>query len=250
MTPVPLGFQLYTVRAELARNVPRTLSQLSAMGYQGIEFWGYAGTAAVYKKLTASQLRQLLDDLGLQCCGMHLELNALSRARLPRTIETNLALGSEYLNLAAAKDCMKAPDRIKQLADLLNQAATQCAPHGLSVGYHAHPFDFKKINGHYAWDLLFSQTRPDVNMQMDIGNCLAGNGDPIASLQRFPGRSQTIHLKEHKQKTFDTAYYEQVFRLCESRHPLRWYIVEMGGFLGQGFDVPRQALEKLKRIGK
>jgi sugar phosphate isomerase/epimerase len=247
---VPIGFQLYTVRAEFARNVPNTLRQLRALGYDAIEFWGYSGTAAVYKRFTASKLRQLLDDSGLQCCGMHLDLKALNKVHLQRTIDNNLALRSEYLNVAAAKDLMNDAPRIKQLADLLNQAAAACAPHGLKVGYHAHPFDFNNIKGQYAWDLLFSQTAPEVNMQMDVGNCLAGRGDPLASLKRFPGRSQTIHLKEHKSITFDGAYYEEVFRVCETRHPVKWYIVEMGGFLGRGFDVPRQALEALRRLGK
>ena len=87
-------------------------------------------------------------------------------------------------------------------------------------------------------------------MQMDVGNCLSGNGDPIAMLKKFPGRTRTIHIKEHDDKTFDSDYYREVFQLCESTSGTQWYIVEMGGLLGNGFDVPRQALEKLRKVGK
>ena len=41
---IPIGFQLYTVRGEFARNVPDTLKTLGQIGYQAVEFWAYAGT--------------------------------------------------------------------------------------------------------------------------------------------------------------------------------------------------------------
>jgi sugar phosphate isomerase/epimerase len=118
------------------------------------------------------------------------------------------------------------------------------------VGYHCHGFDFAKVNGRFAWEILFHQTKPEVNMQLDVGNCLSGGGDPIAMLKEFPGRTRTIHIKEHEEKTFDSAFYQEVFRLCETTSATRWYIVEMGSSDGNGFDVPRQALAKLRWLGK
>src|SRR4029077_9255498 len=109
--------------------------------------------------------------------------------------------------------------------------------------------DFARINGRFAWELLFSRAQPEVNMQMDIGNCLSGKGDPIAMLKKFPGRAKTVHLKEYKEKTFESDYYNEVFRLCETISGTRWYIVEMGGTLGNGFDVSRQALAQLRGAG-
>ena len=139
---IPIGFQLYTVRGEFSRDVPGTLKKLGQMGYQGVEFWGYGGTPKVYQQYSAADLRKLLDDNGLKCCGIHLDLKALSEDRLKQTIENNRVLGNEYLNVAAAKDKMGSAATIAELAALLNQAAAQCRPHKMSVGYHAHPFDF------------------------------------------------------------------------------------------------------------
>jgi sugar phosphate isomerase/epimerase len=247
---IPIGFQLYTVRGEFSRNVPETIKALSQIGYRGVEFWGYAGTPNVYQQYSAAELRKMLDDHGLKCCGMHLELKALAKDNLKRTIENNQALGNEYLNVAAAKEKMGSADAIAELAALLNQAAAECRAHKMTVGYHAHPFDFAKINGRFAWEILFSRTQPEVNMQMDVGNCLSGNGDPIAMLKEFPGRARTIHIKEHEDKTFGSDFYKEVFRLCETAPEVKWYIVEMGGAEGNGFEVPREALAKLRRAGK
>jgi len=248
--PVPIGFQLYTVRGEFARDVPGTLKKLGQIGYQAVEFWGYGGTPNVYQKYSAAELRKLLDDSGLKCCGMHLELKALEKDNLKRTVENNQTLGSEYLNVAAAKEKMSSDEGIADLAKFLYLIAIECRPEKMTVGYHAHPFDFEKIKGRFAWDLLFSRTDSAVNMQMDVGNCLAGNGDPIAMLKKFPGRTRSIHIKEHQDKTFDSGFYKEVFQLCETSSGTKWYIVEMGGADGNGFDVPRTALEKLHRLGK
>jgi len=247
---IPIAFQLYAVRGEFARDVPGTLIKLGKLGYKAVEFWGYAGTPNVYQNYSAAELRRFLDDNGLKCCGMHMELKALAKENLQRTIENNRTLGSEYLNVAAAQKKMSSEKGIAELADFLNQAAVDCRAEKLTVGYHAHPFDFEKINGRFAWDLLFSQMDAAVNMQMDVGNCLVGNGDPIAMLKKFPGRTRSIHIKEHEDKTFDSDFYKEVFRLCETTSGTKWYIVEMGGKDGNGFEIPQEALEKLHRLGK
>jgi len=247
---IPIGFQLFTVRGELARDVPGTLSTLAQIGYQGVEFWDYAGTPNVYQKHSAADLRKLLDTRGLRCCGMHVKLEALSGENLKRTIANSHVLGNEYINLVMAPEKMKSEAGITELAALLNQVSAQCREEKLVVGYHCHGFDFAKVNGQFPWDLLFRQTKPEVNMQLDVGNCLSGGGDPIAILKEFPGRARTIHLKEYQEKTFDSAFYQEVFRLCETPRAPKWYIVEMGSADGTGFDVPRQALATLRRLGK
>lgn len=247
---IPIAFQLYTVRGEFARDVPGTLKKLAEIGYVAVEFWGYGGTLEVYKSYSAKALHKLLKDCGLKCCGMHIEPKALDQEHLPHTIEVNQTLGSQYLNVAAAKDKMATDSSIAQFADFLNQASDLCAKHKLTVGYHAHPFDFEKIGGHFAWELLFDRLKPELNMQMDVGNCLNGKGDPIAMLKKYPGRTKTIHIKEHADAAFDGDYYREIFHLCETTSDTKWYIVEMGGPDGKGFDVPRQALEKLRHLGK
>lgn len=247
---VSIAFQLYTLRGEFARDVPGTLKKLGQLGYKAVEFWGYGGTPKVYQEYSAAELRKMLDGSGLKCCGMHLELKALAKENLARTMENNHLLGSQFLTVAAAKEKMQSETGIAELAKFLSQTAAVCQREKFTVGYHAHPFDFEKIQGRFAWELLFSQTDPAVNIQMDVGNCLAGNGDPIAMLKEFPGRTRSIHIKEHQDKTFDSDFYKEVFRLCETRSKTQWYIVEMGGADGNGFEVPQAALEKLHRLGK
>lgn len=247
---IPIGLQLYAVRGDFEKDVPGTLKSAASCGYKGVEPWGYAGTPNVYKNYSAKQLRQMLDDNGLKCCGIHMDPKAIEDAQFDRTIENNQILGNRFLIVAAAQQKMSSLEGIKSLAAALNHAAEKAAAHKMFVGYHAHGFDFVKHEGRFAWDHLFSQVEPSVIMQMDVGNSLGGGGDPIGMLRKFPGRSRTIHLKEQDDKTFDSPFYKEIFELCESTGKTEWYVVEAGSRDGTGFEVPRQALEALKKVGK
>ncbi len=247
---IPIGFQLFTVRGAFEKDVPGAIQKIAQIGYTGVEFWAYTGTPDVWPKYSATELRKILDDNGIKCCGMHMDPKALNKENVQRTIENNQVLGNIYLNVAGAKDRVSTKEHIADFAKFLTEGQAEVAPHGMMAGYHSHSFDFARIDGRFAWEILFSQLSPDLNMQMDVGNCLDGGGDPIAMLKEFPGRTRSIHLKEFKDKTFDSDFYKEVFHLCETTSKTKWYIVEMGDDTGDGFDVPRQALEKLHQLGK
>ena len=247
---IPIGLQLWAVRGEFTRDVPGTLKTASGLGFQGVEFWGYGGTPNVFQGYSAKDLRKILDDCGLQCCGIHLQVKALEPGQFDQTVENCQTLGCHLLNIAAAKEKMGSEENIKSFALFLNDMVGKLHPHHMRVGYHAHPFDMEKVNGRFPWEILFGQTDPEVNMQVDVGNTLIGGGDPLAFLKEFPGRTRSIHLKTHEGKTFEGPYYQEIFKLCETTAKTEWYILEEASEGGMGFDVSRKALEALRKLGK
>ena len=50
---IPIALQLYAVRGDFGRDVPGTLKAVSKLGYEGVEFWGYAGTPNVFQEYSA-----------------------------------------------------------------------------------------------------------------------------------------------------------------------------------------------------
>jgi sugar phosphate isomerase/epimerase len=69
-------------------------------------------------------------------------------------------------------------------------------------------------------------------MQWDIGNALYAGVDPYVYLERYPGRSTLVHLKEYSATDEWVAIgkgdvdWDRVFDLCERLHNPEWYIVE------------------------
>ncbi len=72
MAPMPFGLQLFSVRGECAKDLPATLKAVRGIGYQAVEPWGYDGSKVEWQAVPARDLRRMLDDNGLTCCGMHL----------------------------------------------------------------------------------------------------------------------------------------------------------------------------------
>jgi sugar phosphate isomerase/epimerase len=252
---VPIGLQLFSVRGEVLEDLPATLKSVAEIGYVGVEPWGYDGEKLAWMGWDPREMRTLLDDNGLACCGMHLATGALLGDNLQRTIEINQILGNSFLIVAADKQRMSELDTTLELAEILNGAAETLAPLGMMTGYHAHPFDFVYHGDETAWEILFSHTTQDVVMQMDIGNCANGDGDPIAMLRKFPGRARSLHLKDYGGAPGSVigegvADWETIFELVETLHYPIWYVVEEGGTDGMGFDVCARSLQALKRMGK
>jgi len=252
---IPVALQLFSVRGECQKDLAATLKSVADIGYVGAEPWGYGGDTLEWMGHPAADVRAMYDDNGLACCGIHLQTGALLGDNLARTIELNQILGNRFLIIAADGPRMKAADTILELAGILNDAAEQLKPLGMFAGYHAHGPDFAEVDGQPAWDILFSHTRPEVIMQMDIGNCASGGGDPIGTLRRFPNRARSLHLKDYGAPEGGVigegeADWETIFQLCDETQPVEWYVVEEGGKDGLGFDVCQRSLEALRKMGK
>lgn len=251
---IPIGLQLFSVRGE-CKDLPAALKSVAEIGYEGAEPWGYGGDKLEWMGHKPEEIRKMYDDNGLICCGIHLATGALLGDNLSRTIELNQILGNNFLIIAADGQRMKALDTIMELAGILNETAEKLKPLGMYTGYHAHGFDFAEVDGRIAWDILFSNTADDVIMQMDIGNCAGGGGDPIGELKQFPGRARSVHLKDFGGPPGSVigegeADWDVIFELCETSHNTEWYVVEEGGADGMGFDVSARSLKALRKMGK
>jgi sugar phosphate isomerase/epimerase len=221
---IPVGVQLYSVRREAAKDLPGTLESIAAMGYKGVEFAGYYGWEGKPK-----ELRKLLDDNGLKCCGTHTGLTTITGEALEATAELNSILGNRYL-IAPSLPGKSREDWLK-LAEAFNETAEKVKPLDMLVGFHAHGGDFRELGDSTPWEIFFDNTDPEVVMQLDTGNCLAGGGDPVSILKKYPGRSVTIHLKEHGGPEAaaigqGVVPWKDVFEFCETAGGTEWYIVE------------------------
>ncbi len=83
-----IGIQLYTVRDQMAVDVPGTLTALAEIGYKEIEFAGYFDHSP-------ADIRTMLDDLGLTSPSAHAPIDMLRDAP-EAVIETWLEIGHEY----------------------------------------------------------------------------------------------------------------------------------------------------------
>lgn len=255
MSDIPIGLQLYSVRDDCARDLPGVLAAVAGMGYVGVEFAGYYGR-------TAEELRHLLDDNGLKCCGTHTGLETILGDELERTIAFNQTLGNSFLIVPGLPgERTHSQAAWLETARLFDEAAARAAGQGMFVGYHNHSEEFQPLEGKAGefalpWDLFFGHTRPEVVMQVDTGNMMHGGAEPAPFLRRYPGRALTVHLKEFSPDNPNAVIGEgdvpwaEVFELCETIGGTQWYIVEQETYADPPMECVARCLHNLRGMGK
>jgi sugar phosphate isomerase/epimerase len=244
---VPIGLELYSLRAELPKDFTGVIEAVGKMGYQGVEFAGYHGWDS-----KADELRKLLDDNGLKCCGTHTHLPTLEGDALKKTIDLHKTLGNKFL-ICPSLSAKDAAGWV-ELAKKFNDIAARAKEYEMLVGYHSHATDFKQFDGKTAWEIFFDNTNPEVVHQLDTGNTLAGGGDPLALIKKYPGRTKTTHIKEHGGPAGapigeGTVDWKPLFEAYESVGGVEWYIVEHETS-NNPLETVKVCLDNLHKMGK
>jgi sugar phosphate isomerase/epimerase len=247
---IPVGLQLYSVRKECEKDFIKTVTAVAKMGYQGVEFAGYYNYGA-------KQLRKILDDNGLKCCGTHTQLDTVLGDEFAKTVEFNKILGNRYLIVPwLAEEKRKTAKDWYAIAGLFNTLSAKAKMHGMRVGYHNHTFEYQPLEGKIPWDLFAENTDRDVILQFDSGNAGEGGAETVPYLQKYPGRSVTIHIKEFS-KTNKKAIlgegdvpWKEVFRICETTGGTEWYIIEEEKDVYPPLQCVELCLKNFKRIHK
>ncbi|MEP4947089.1 MAG: twin-arginine translocation signal domain-containing protein, partial [Flavobacteriaceae bacterium] len=66
-----MGYQLYSIRDEMAKDPIRTLKALKTMGYQDFEVYGFDDEKGTYYGFKSTEFKRILDDLGLSATSGH-----------------------------------------------------------------------------------------------------------------------------------------------------------------------------------
>ncbi|MBM4041191.1 MAG: sugar phosphate isomerase/epimerase [Planctomycetes bacterium] len=250
MSKIPVGLQLYSVREDCAKDPSGVIAQVAKMGYAGVEFAGYHGRSA-------AELRKILDDNGLKCCGTHTGIQTVQDDQLQATIEFALTLGNPYLIVPGLPEPWRnSRDAWLRTAEFFNALSEKIAPHNLLCGYHNHHIEFTAMDGELPWDTFFGNTNCDVVMQLDTGNAMHGGADPIPFLSKYPGRALTVHLKEFSATNPKALIGEgdmkwaDFFAVCDKQGGTEWYIVEQESYAYPPMECVAKCLENLKKLGR
>jgi len=199
---IPLGIQLWTVKAEAEKDLEGTLRKVYAAGFRDIEFAGYYGKAP-------ADLAKLMKGIGFSLVSTHAGAGDIAK-KGDQIIADARALGLKYIvcsspGVSPEKEKLPWEERMKAVdltdwkwnAELFNKFGKQVADAGMVFGYHNHSAEFKKYDGKTAFDHLFSMTDPKyVKIEMDIGWVVVAQQDPVALLNQYKDRVIALHVKD------------------------------------------------------
>jgi sugar phosphate isomerase/epimerase len=195
---MPIGFQLYSVREQAAKDFQGTLRDLSAAGYRAVELCSFAGYGD-FKPLAPWKAGEVLTQMKaarIHCESCHYTPDEL-RSHLDDRILYAKELGLKYMILSSFGLKPEAVlDDWRRAADNLNPVGERVAKAGLQLGFHNHNNEFKEMDGILIYDELMKHLDPRlVKMQFQCAVVSIGY-DPVTYLTKYPGRFCSLHLAD------------------------------------------------------
>ncbi len=186
----PVAIQVYSVRDDAKQNLYATLKKIKALGYDGVEF------AGLYNH-TPEEVRDMCADIGLVPISAHVPY--LDMIADPEGVLSCYAtIGCQYvvvpyLTPEYRPDTDLFPEVVKNVA-MLGGVAKKL---GMTLLYHNHDFEFMKLDGKYALDVLYENVPADL-LQTELDMCWVnvGGEKPDEYLLKYTGRSPVVHLKD------------------------------------------------------
>jgi sugar phosphate isomerase/epimerase len=192
---VPVGLQLYSLRAQFGKDVPGTLDKVRDLGIHYVEL---AGTY----NLAPERFNAELHSRKLDAVSAHFPFDRFRKD--PEGIAKEAkALGLKYAGCAWIDH--KDPFDEKTCRDAIaafNKAAEILAQNGIKCMYHTHGYEFQPHGDGTLFDLLVKETNPKfMNFEMDVFWVVHAGQDPVKLLQKYPGRWALLHIKGMKDST-------------------------------------------------
>ena len=201
---LPIALQLYSVREDMEKDVYTTLKRVKSLGYDGVEFAGLFGCEP-------KQLKKWLGELGLVPICAHVPY--LDMIGDPDKVLGDYAeIGCRYVAIPYLTEDYRPgtplfPSVIEN-AKMLGEKANKL---GMTLLYHNHDFEFVKIDGQFALDLLYASV-PAEYLQTEIDVCwvrVAGE-EPAGYIRKYIGRSPIVHLKDFYKSGEAARMYELI----------------------------------------
>ena len=187
---LPVALQLYSVRDDLARDYAGTLKKVKEMGYDYVEFAGF-------HDMDAAEVKKHLDTAGLKAISAHVPYDAFM-ADMEKTLSDYKLVGCQYVSIPWL-DSKVAPggEDFASIVDSITQIGKAAKAKGLTLLYHNHDFEFRKVGDEYGLDVLYN-TIPAEFLQTQIDTCWVkvAKLDPAEYVRKYKDRAPVVHLKD------------------------------------------------------
>jgi len=198
---MPIGFQSWSVKEMLGKDLTGTLKMMAGLGYQYIEMCSPQGYKDIgfgeFAKMSTADVRKTIADAGLGCISCHFGFGELAEDKIDQTISFAHDMG--LTQMICSTFWLPATSTIKDYqasADKLNKAAERIKSAGMQAGFHNHDFEFHTLEGQLIYDALMHEFDPSL-VKMQFQTEVINLGYKAADyFKKYPGRFISSHLSD------------------------------------------------------
>ncbi len=248
-----IAVQLYTLRDQCKspEAIALSLQKVAAIGYQAVQASGLG-------PIPEADLRELLAKNGLRLCATHEA--ALTILQEPAKVIDRLhKLGCRHTAYPSpAGFDLASEESVATLIHKLNHAGRQLAEAGLTLSYHNHHQEFRRLNGRLILDRIYAETDPHyLKAELDTYWVQFGGGDPVAWCRKLAGRLPLLHLKDYRINQENQPEFAEIghgnldwprILAAAEEAGCEWYIVEQDRCPADPFESLRLSFEYLKKL--
>lgn len=186
----PLGVQLWSFRERAQTDPLAMLDMVHDMGFTHVE------TAGLYD-MPADSFALAIQNAGLRVTSMHVSYDAMKND-VETVIANARALGAAYVGIAwyPHEGAFTEATARQAIADF-NAFGQTLKDAGLTFFYHNHGYEPVPYEDGTLLDLIIEETDPElVVFEMDVLWTWLPNVDPVALIERHPGRFKLMHIKD------------------------------------------------------
>ena len=186
---LPVAVQLYSVRNNVSADMRATLEQVKKIGYDGVEF------AGLYNN-KPEDIKKMCEEIGLVPLSAHVPY--VDMVKNPDILNDYKTIGCKfvavpYLN---AED-RPGTDKFGEVIENIKKIGAKANELGMTLLYHNHDFEFIKLDGKYALDILYEEVSEELlKTELDVCWVNIGGENPAGYIRKYAGRCPVVHLKD------------------------------------------------------
>lgn len=195
-----IAVQVYSVRDNANENLKETLKKIKEFGYDGVEFAGLCGH-------TPSEVKAMCDELDLVPISAHVSYQEMMQDKRG-VLSAYASIGCKYVAIPyLTEDLRPGTEGFSEVIKNAKELGKIAKELGMTLLYHNHDFEFQKIDGEYALDILYKEV-PKECIETELDTCWVkvGGEDPAKYIEKYSGRTPLVHLKDYVGGKTDNMY--------------------------------------------
>ena len=189
---LPVAVQLYSVRDEMEKDFYATIKKMKELGYDGVEFAGLFGQKP-------AEIKAFCKEIGIVPISAHVPYYDML-ADPEKVLADYAEIGCEYVAVPyLTEECRPGTDGFNATVEGIRKIAEAAKKLGIQLLYHNHDFEFVKLDGKYALDVLYDTIPADL-LKTEVDTCwvnVAGV-NPSQYILKYTSRSPVVHLKDFR----------------------------------------------------
>ncbi len=187
---LPIAIQLYSLRDDMEKDFEGTIRYVKELGYDGVEFAGLFGKSGV-------EVKAICDEIGITPMSAHVPYYDMLE-NPEEVLKDYKDMGCKYVVVPyLTEECRPGTEGWASTVEGIRKIGEVAKEMGLGLLYHNHDFEFLKIDGEYALDILYSTIPSDLlNTEIDTCWVNVGGENPAAYVEKYTGRAPVVHLKD------------------------------------------------------